>query len=133
MGAGPGRLAGPRQTKRGQLKSAYSLPSVTRRGRRGDQTGTKMQTSGGGGGVNDEFGPYAVPERAERFASSAPACSWPGGGGLARAAQRPPAHPCPPTTGPPAPEPTTISAASTGCTRTARPDHPCLAAGRLQV
>jgi hypothetical protein len=25
-----------------------------------------MQTSGGG--VNDEFGPYAVPERAERFA-----------------------------------------------------------------
>jgi hypothetical protein len=26
-----------------------------------------MQTSGGGSG-NDEFGPYAVPERAERFA-----------------------------------------------------------------
>jgi hypothetical protein len=26
-----------------------------------------MQTSGGGS-VNDEFGPYAVPERAERFA-----------------------------------------------------------------
>jgi hypothetical protein len=42
-----------------------------------------MQTSGGGGGVNDEFGPYAVPERAERFASSAPACSWPEGDGLA--------------------------------------------------